>query len=288
MPESGTAAPAASRCAVAPKFDAITFAAKLPIASTSGDALASMKTTVLGVTRKLSGGESVMDAGIGITACEIGRPAGGGACFAGEGDVVVVVTLGRHAATRVVASKSVQMLTAVVRLRLTVIDYSRWSTFMRKFALLVSFALVATGTTVHAQGRGMGRASGRGGPGGPAMMMDRLLFKDITLTDAQKAKLEELRKAERDQMQAQVGRGGGASDFEAIREAREKGDTATVRRLMADQRDKMEARRNERITALRAILTSDQVAQFDANVEEMKKRQAEMPMGRRGGPPTKP
>ena len=161
---------------------------------------------------------------------------------------------------------------------------------MRKFALFVAFALVASGTNLQAQGRGMGRASGRGGPGGPAMMMDRLLFKDITLTDAQKAKLEELHKAERDQMQAQVGRGGGAADFEAIRDAREKGDTATVRRLMADQRDKMEARRNERIAALRAILSSDQVAQFDANVDEMKKRQAEMPMagGRRGGPPTKP
>jgi Spy/CpxP family protein refolding chaperone len=159
---------------------------------------------------------------------------------------------------------------------------------MRKLALLVSFALVASGTTIQAQGRGMGRASGRGGPGGPAMMMDRLLFKDITLTDAQKAKIEELRKAERDQMQAAGGRQGGAgADFEAIREAREKGDTATVRRLMADQRDKMETRRNERIAALRAILTSDQVAQFDANVDAMKKQQAEM-AGRRGGPPRQP
>ena len=164
---------------------------------------------------------------------------------------------------------------------------------MRKFALLVSFALVATGTTVHAQGRGMGRASGRGGLGGPAMVMDRLLFKDITLTDAQKAKLDELRKAEHDKMQAEGGRGRGGADFDAIREARQKGDTATVQRLMADQRDKMETRRDERIASLRAILSSDQVAQFDANVAEMKKRQAEMPTapggrGRRGGPPTQP
>ena len=201
------------------------------------------------------------------------------------------MTLGRHAATRVVASTSVQ-LTADVGLRLTVIDYSRWSMFMRKLALLVTFALVASGTTVHAQGRGMGRASGRGGLGGPAMGMDRLLFKDITLTDAQKTKLEELRKAEYDQMQAE-GRGRGGADFDAIREARQKGDTATVRRLMADQRDKMETHRNERIAALRAILNSDQLAQFDANVDEMKKRQAEMPMGpggrgRRGGPPMQP
>ena len=162
---------------------------------------------------------------------------------------------------------------------------------MRKLALLVSLALLASGTTVQAQGRGMGRASGRGGPGGPAAMMDRFLFKDITLTDAQKAKLEEMRTAERDQMQAQAGRGRGGADFEAIREARQKGDTATVARLLADQRLKMEARRDEHVAAIRAILNSDQVTQFDANVAEMKKREAEMPMGpggRRGGPPTRP
>src|SRR5262245_4333060 len=132
IPESGTLAPATSRCAVAPKLDAITFAAKLPIGSTSGDAVAPMKRTVLGVARRLSGGGSALCAGIGGTACELGRAGGGGGGFVGEGGVVVVVTLGRHAATRVVASKSVQMLTAAVRLRLTVIDYSRWSTFMRK------------------------------------------------------------------------------------------------------------------------------------------------------------
>jgi Spy/CpxP family protein refolding chaperone len=162
---------------------------------------------------------------------------------------------------------------------------------MRKLALLVTFALVASGTSVQAQGRGMGRASGRGGPGGPAAMMDRFLFKDITLTDAQKAKLEELRKAERDQMQAEGGRGRGGADFEAIREAREKGDTATVRRLMADQRGKMEARRDERISAIRAILNTNQLSQFDANVAEMKKRESDAPMGRggrRGGPPPRP
>src|SRR5262245_17282499 len=162
MPESGAAAPAPRRCAVAPKFDAMTFAAKLPIASTSGDALASMKTTVLGVTRKLSGAEIVIDAGMGMTACEVGRPAGGVVCFGGTGGVVVV-TLGRQAASRVIANTSVQTLTAVGWLRLTVIDIFRLELpFMRKLALLVAFAAVASGTTVQAQGRGMGRASGRG------------------------------------------------------------------------------------------------------------------------------
>src|SRR5262245_20076300 len=124
MPESGTAAPAASRCAVAPKFDAMTFAAMFPIASTSGDALASMKTTVLGVTRKLSGAEMEIDAGMGMTACEIGRPAGGVVCFGGTGGVVVV-TLVRQAASRVIASTSVQTLTSIEWLRLTVIEFFR-------------------------------------------------------------------------------------------------------------------------------------------------------------------
>ena len=56
-----------------------------------------------------------------MTACDNGRPAGGVVCFGGAGGVVVV-TLGRQAAMRVVASASVQTLTAVVWLHLTVID----------------------------------------------------------------------------------------------------------------------------------------------------------------------
>ena len=158
---------------------------------------------------------------------------------------------------------------------------------MRKMLTLAALVLAAGTTTMYAQGRqGPPGARGRGGPG---MMMDGALLKGITLTDAQKAKLEELRKADREKMQAEGGRGRGGADFEAIRAAREAGDTAKVRQLMAEQRAKMDARRDAQIAEVRALLTSDQTTQFDANVAELKKREAQMgPGGGRRGRPGRP
>jgi periplasmic protein CpxP/Spy len=164
---------------------------------------------------------------------------------------------------------------------------------MRKIAVFVALAAVVSASAAYAQsagappagareGRGPG---GRGGPGG----MDQMLLRGITLTDAQKSQLEQLRQADRAQMQAGGRQGGG--DFEAIRTARQNGDTATANRLMAEQRQKMEVRRDQQVSAIRGILTGDQVAQLDANVAEMKKRQAEMgnrepgARGRGGRPP---
>ena len=115
-------------------------------------------------------------------------------------------------------------------------------------------------------------------------MMDAELLKGITLNDGQKAKLEQIREAERAKMQAEGGRGGGRAEMDSIRAARERGDTATAQRLMAEQRLKMDARREAQITAIRGILTPDQLPQFDANVAELKKRASEMG-GRRGRPP---
>ncbi len=157
---------------------------------------------------------------------------------------------------------------------------------MKKIAFIAALAVAASAGTVVAQNPGGRGPGGRGGPGG-GMMMDRALLKGITLTDEQKAKVEALNKSEREKMQAQ--RGGGRAEFEALRAAREKGDTATMNKLMAEQRSVMEARRDEQISALRAILTPDQQATFDANLAEMKKMQAERGMGmgggRRGRPP---
>jgi Spy/CpxP family protein refolding chaperone len=114
------------------------------------------------------------------------------------------------------------------------------------------------------------------------MMMDRMLLRGITLSDAQQAQLKALHDADRQKMEAARGNGQGREEMEAIRAAREKGDTATARQLMEAQRAKMDARRDEQISAIRAILTGDQTAAFDANVAELKKRESE---GRgRGGP----
>lgn len=155
---------------------------------------------------------------------------------------------------------------------------------MKKFAVVAAaFAALAIAGVGQAQGTGapaqhQHRAEGRGpmGRGGPGMMQGMLL-KGITLTEAQKAKLDTLREAQRTAMQAQ--RGQGRPDFEAIREARDKGDTATVNRLMAEQRKTMEAHRDAQFAAMRAILTPDQQKQFDANVAEMKKNMGDWDHG---------
>ncbi|HXT17222.1 MAG TPA: DUF4890 domain-containing protein [Gemmatimonadaceae bacterium] len=160
---------------------------------------------------------------------------------------------------------------------------------MRTIALVAAFAALTGATALQAQGGGeppAGRGRGPGGRGGQGMMMDGALLQNITLSDAQKAKLEDMRKAQREEMQAQ--RGQGNSTFEQMRDAREKGDTATLRQLMEKQRTEMEARRDQQIAALRGILTSDQYAQFDANVAELKKREAERGPGMRGRGPRPP
>ena len=167
---------------------------------------------------------------------------------------------------------------------------------MKKLVLMAAFAAFASATVAAAQdpgpppgapGRGPGgRGPGGRGPGGP-MMMDRMLLRGITLTDAQQAQLKALRDADRQKMEAERGNGQGRQEMDAIRAAREKGDTATAKRLMDAQRAKMNARRDEQVAAIRAILTGDQVATFDANVAEMKQHDADG-RGRGGRGPRPP
>ena len=165
---------------------------------------------------------------------------------------------------------------------------------MKKVAMVAAaFAALAAAGVAQAQGTGAPAqhrhgAEGRGsmgmGPGGRGgMMMEQMLFKGITLTDAQKAKLDTVHQQMRTAMQAQ--RGQGRPDFSAIREAREKGDTATANKLMAEQRAKMTAQQDAHMATIRTILTPDQQKQFDANVAEMKKHQGEWGPGHRMGPP---
>ena len=104
-------------------------------------------------------------------------------------------------------------------------------------------------------------------------MMEHALFKNITLTDAQKAKLAEFQKTEHASMTADSG--ARHAEFDAVRKARQSGDTATANRLMAEQRTKMEQQFAAHSAALRGILTPDQQKQFDANVAEMKSHRGE-------------
>ena len=155
---------------------------------------------------------------------------------------------------------------------------------MRNLSIVAALAVALAGAqAVHAQtprdstahkwgGRGM-----RGGPG----MMEHALFKNITLTDAQKAQLEKLQKTER----ASMGTDGGArrAEFDAIRKARQSGDTVTANRLMLEQRSKMDQRFAAHTAAIRAVLTPDQQKQFDANIAELKTHRGEFGRGRGPG-----
>src|SRR5206468_9269065 len=74
---------------------------------------------------------------------------------------------------------------------------------------------------------------GRGPMGGP----QGLLFKDITLTEAQKTQLQQLRKTQHDKMTTD--RDQFEKEREQVRAAREKGDTAAVRAIMQRRRQAM-------------------------------------------------
>ena len=104
--------------------------------------------------------------------------------------------------------------------------------------------------------RGMRR--GRGGE----------LFKNITLSDAQKARLKELRKSEKPNPEIRKA-------MQDARALRQKGDTAGARAKMQALRPQMEEQRERQFAAIRAILTPDQQKQFDANVAEWKQHAAQ-------------
>jgi len=152
---------------------------------------------------------------------------------------------------------------------------------MRKLSILAALAVSLAGAqAVHAQAPRDSTAhkwGGRGGRGGPGMM-EHALLKNITLTDAQKAKLERVQQSERASMTADNGARRAA--FDAMRKARQSGDTAAAKRLMLEQRTKMDQQFAAHSAAVRAILTPDQQTQFDANVAEMKSRRGEFGRGR--------
>jgi Spy/CpxP family protein refolding chaperone len=151
---------------------------------------------------------------------------------------------------------------------------------MRKSILMgLGLALSVAGTAIAQQGQDTqrpprgerggergGRVGGRGGP-------DGLLLKDITLTEGQRAQIAQLRKAQRDEMETSRGKNRGQSD--ELRAARQRGDTAAVRKAFEARRQVMEQERARHIAAVRNLLTAEQRVQFDKNVAELKQRQAQ-------------
>jgi len=123
---------------------------------------------------------------------------------------------------------------------------------MRAINVLLTAALVLFAVPAAAQ-------TGQGGPGGGQGRNNELLFKDITLTEVQKAKVDSIQSASRDAMRAMMQSGGMQ-------------DSAT-RATMAGMRTKQMA-------DIRALLTPEQQIVFDKNVAAMP------PMGGGRRPPT--
>lgn len=120
---------------------------------------------------------------------------------------------------------------------------------MRAIRVLVAMALVMVAMPLSAQGGG-----GMGGGQGRGQMQQRqneMLFKGITLSEAQKAKIDSLQTANREAMMALMQSGGMQ-------------DPAT--------REKAMAMREQHQKDLRAVLTPEQQVQFDKNVAEMPQR----------------
>jgi Spy/CpxP family protein refolding chaperone len=108
----------------------------------------------------------------------------------------------------------------------------------------------------------------------------RMLFRGITLTDAQRAQLKALHEQNKPKMEAD--RELMKKAFDEAKALRDRGDTAAARsRVQALHKQRMEAHQRH-AAAVRGILTADQQKVFDANLAKMKERRAKHEGGREG------
>jgi Spy/CpxP family protein refolding chaperone len=128
---------------------------------------------------------------------------------------------------------------------------------MRAMRILAAAGLVLVASTAAAQG-----GQGGGPPGGMGQQgqgrMNEMLFKDITLTDAQKAKIDTIQTKAREEQRTLMQSGGMQ-------------DPAT--------REKMMAIRTKQNDDIKAVLTAEQKVIFEKNL-------AAMPQGGGRRPPT--
>jgi Spy/CpxP family protein refolding chaperone len=92
--------------------------------------------------------------------------------------------------------------------------------------------------------------------------------RDLNLTDAQKAQIKAIR--QKYQPQSEALRAQAKPYMDAAKAARQKGDTAAVRSNMAQARQVMQnaSFRTQEQAEIRAILTPEQQAKFDAHAKE--------------------
>jgi Spy/CpxP family protein refolding chaperone len=114
------------------------------------------------------------------------------------------------------------------------------------------------------------------------MGRDGLLL-GLKLSAAEKAKVKEIRVSYRTQAKAEH-----ESLMPAMQEARaarQKGDTATARAVLErtkGDREKLQVLMERQKADIRAALSPENQTQFDANVQQMSKRRAEMARKGRG------
>jgi Spy/CpxP family protein refolding chaperone len=164
----------------------------------------------------------------------------------------------------------------------------------RVIALVVA-SLVSTATFAGAQapatkGARQGHAMERGMRAGARV--ERGLFRGIKLSDAEKARLKDIHgkyatqaKSLREQMKPAM---------QEARAARQKGDTAAARAVLARNKgslEKLAQLRKSEQAEVRSALTAENQKRYDANVQQMAKRVDEVKAnrkdgkaGRRGGP----
>ena len=121
---------------------------------------------------------------------------------------------------------------------------------------------------------GGGRGAGRAGAGQNAgALVSRQLFRGITLTDAQKTQLQKVQTDGRAEMQAFAKTA--QANREAVRTARENGDTVALNRARQEARGAANRRialRAQTEKRVRAVLTADQQKQFDENRTRLHQR----------------
>jgi Spy/CpxP family protein refolding chaperone len=111
--------------------------------------------------------------------------------------------------------------------------------------------------------------------------MGRGLLRGITLTDAEKTKVNEVRAKYRDEaktLRAQL-----RPSMQEARVARQKHDSAAAKAAWdktTATRQQLQELATKQQADIRAALTPEHQTQFDANVKSMEERRAEMPKGK--------
>jgi Spy/CpxP family protein refolding chaperone len=146
-------------------------------------------------------------------------------------------------------------------------------------ASLVSAASIAQAQTAAPNARHERRAEARGVEG----RVGRGLFRGITLSDAEKARVKQVH--EKYSAEAKSLRESLRPAIQDARAARQKGDTTGVKAAVsrtAGDREKLRALMDRQKTEIRAALSPENQRVFDANVKQLEQRRAEMKKNGKG------